>query len=296
MQAQHPRLFGVLGDPVEHSLSPTMHNAAFAALGLPHVYLRFHVPARQLRAALHEARSSGVGGLNLTVPLKEVALPLVDRLTPEARRIGAVNTIVFRQDHLIGDNTDGRGFVRSLRGAVRLRGARAVVLGAGGAARAVAVALLAAGVRELRLANRTRKRAERLAASLRSPRVTIVPLVAVGRGDALTDADLVINATPIGLRGGRLQVRYARAPRTCLFVDLAYARRPTPFLAAATRAKRRTLDGRGMLLHQGALAFEAWTGRHAPLAAMARALRAAGLPLTQLRGATSVRGTRSPRL
>src|SRR5213083_2442996 len=136
------RLFGVLGDPVDHSLSPAMHNAAFAAAGLPHVYLRYRVPATRLPAAVREAKALRMGGLNLTVPLKEAVLPLLDAVTREAERIGAVNTVLFTPGGgTVGDNTDGRGFLAALRGRVRLRGARALIIGAGGSARAVGAAL-----------------------------------------------------------------------------------------------------------------------------------------------------------
>src|SRR5438552_2351375 len=159
------RLFGVFGDPVDHSLSPAMHNAAFAAVGLPHLYLRYRVAPAALATALAEAKALGMGGLNLTVPLKEPAIPLVDRLTAAAERAGAVNTILFRPDgRMVGDNTDGDGFLRALRGRVRPRGARSVIIGAGGSARAVASALGRAGCRSLTIANRTPARAERLAA------------------------------------------------------------------------------------------------------------------------------------
>src|SRR5437667_431879 len=132
------RLFGVLGDPVDHSLSPAMHNAAFAAAGLPHVYLRYRVPAALLPDAGREAKALRMGGLNLTVPLKEIVLPLLDAITHEAERIGAVNTLLFPPGgRTVGDNTDGRGFLAALRGRVRLSGARALVIGAGGSARAV---------------------------------------------------------------------------------------------------------------------------------------------------------------
>ena len=158
------RLFGVFGDPVDHSLSPAMHNAAFAATGLPHVYLRYRVPPGSLPRALREARALRMGGLNLTVPLKEAILPLLDALTPEAARIGAVNTVLFSADEcLVGDNTDGRGFLAVLRGRVRLRGAHAVVIGAGGAARAVGSALDRAGCARITIANRTPARGVRLA-------------------------------------------------------------------------------------------------------------------------------------
>src|SRR5207247_431529 len=135
------RVFGVLGDPVDHSLSPAMHHAACAAAGLPHVYLRYRVPAALLPAAVREAKALRMGGLNLTVPLKEAVLPLLDAVTREAERIGAVNTILFAAGgRTVGDNTDGRGFLAALRGRVRLRGARALILGPGGPAPAVGAA------------------------------------------------------------------------------------------------------------------------------------------------------------
>lgn len=274
------RLFGVLGDPVEHSLSPAMHNAAFAACGLPHLYLRHRVTPAELPAALADARRLGMGGLNLTVPLKETVLPLLDAMTPAARRIGAANTLVLRGRRVVGDNTDGRGFVRSLRGAVRVRGAVAVVIGAGGSARAVGSALLDAGAARVNILNRTSARADELAARLDRPdAVAVFPLRMLETGAVLEDASLVVNTTSVGLTGAALPTRFAAAPRACLFVDLLYGPTPTPWRRAAARAGRPTLDGAGMLLHQGALAFEAWTDRPAPLAAMTRALGAAGLAL-----------------
>jgi shikimate dehydrogenase len=293
----HARLFGVLGDPVEHSLSPAMHNAAFAAARLPHLYLRYRVPIAALAGALREAKALRMGGVNLTVPLKEAVLPLVDAFTAEAERIGAVNTIVFSPDgRLLGDNTDGAGFLAALRGRIRPRGTRAVIIGAGGSARAVGAALCGAGCAALTIANRTPSHGERLAERLAGlgtgTRVTAVPLAALATGAALADAALVVNATPLGLHGARPPVRYAGSRAGCLFVDLVYGRRPTAFLAAAARAGRPTLDGSLMLLHPGALAFEAWAGRPAPRAAMARALRAAGLALTELSAPASVTSRR----
>jgi len=292
------RLFGVLGDPVDHSLSPAMHNAAFAAAGLPHVYLRYRVPAALLPAAVREAKALRMGGLNLTVPLKEAVLPLLDAVTREAERIGAVNTILFAAGgRTVGDNTDGRGFLAALRGRVRLRGARALIIGAGGSARAVGAALCQGGTARITIANRTPARGERLAerlGRLGAGATAAVPLAALERGKGLEDATLVVNATPLGLGGSGPRLRYAAAPRGCLFVDLVYAAHPTPFLAGAARAGRPTLGGAPMLLHQGALAFEAWTGRRAPRAVMARALRAAGLALTLLPGAATVAARRPP--
>lgn len=274
-------MFGVLGDPVDHSLSPAMQNAAFAAAGLPHVYLRYRVPVRELRAAVREARTLCAGGLNLTIPLKEAVLPLCDALSPAAARMGAVNTLLFGPGgRVVGDNTDGRGFVRAVGAHVALTGAAVVLIGAGGSARAVATALADAGVARITIANRTPARAATLVERLATPAgtaVDAVPLAALARGDVLAGAALVVNATSLGLGGRRLPVRWGATPRTCLAVDLVYGPRPTPFLRDAARRGRRTLDGAAMLLHQGALAFEAWTGRRAPHAAMAAALRAAGL-------------------
>ena len=292
------RLFGVLGDPVDHSLSPAMQNAAFAAVRLPHLYLRYRVAPPVLEEAFADARRLRMGGLNLTVPLKEAAVPLCDVLTPEARRIGAVNTLLFRGDRLVGHNTDGRGFLRALGDRMRLRRAHAVLIGAGGSARAVGAALVHAGCGRLTVANRTPGRGEHLAARLAAlgcPDTRAITLAALAGGDPLADAALVVNTTPLGLGGAGLALRYAASPPHCLFVDLVYGAEPTPFLAAAARARRATLDGAPMLLHQGALAFEAWIGRRAPLTAMAHALGDAGLVLTQRRAARTVRARRPPR-
>jgi shikimate dehydrogenase len=282
-----PKLFAVLGDPVDHSLSPAMHEAGYKARRLAHVYLRHRVTQAELGAALDDARRLRMGGLNLTVPLKETALSLVDGLTPAARRIGAVNTVVPRPGgRLIGDNTDGLGFVRSLRGLVRVRGARVLVIGAGGSARAVGVALADAGVARLTLVNRTQSRAEALAVRLAEAGATDVEVATfdmLSTGEILVDTDVVVNTTSAGLEGAALPLHVGATPRTTLFVDLLYGARPTPFVAAARRAGRRALDGSGMLLHQGALAFERWLGGRAPLAAMESALVAHGLTtLTRL--------------
>ena len=280
----------MLGDPVDHSLSPAMHNAAFAALGLPHLYLRYRVTPSALPAALAEARRLAMGGLNLTVPLKEAALPLLDEVTPAAARIGAVNTVCFRRGRLIGGNTDGHGFTAALAARVRIARSPVLVLGAGGSARAVATALVDAGCPRLVIANRTLERAERLARDLASGPASVraIPLADATR-QLTPDTAVVVNTTSAGLAGGRIRLDARRSAPTCLFVDLAYGRR-TPFLAAARRAGRATMDGGLMLLHQGALAFTMWTGRRAPLGAMAAALHIAGLALPEPR--TRGTGTR----
>jgi shikimate dehydrogenase len=284
------RVFGVLGDPVEHSLSPAMHNAAFAALRLPHLYLRYRVAPSALADALAEARRLEMGGLNLTVPLKETALPLMDELTPAAVRAGAVNTVRLRGSRLVGDNTDGRGFVASLAGRVRIASAPVLIIGAGGSARAVASALIDAGCPRLTIANRTPARAQRLAAELAGDATRALPVALEDAERHLTpDTALVVNTTSAGLNDDRLPLDPRRSAARCVFVDLVYGRR-TPFLAAARRAGRRTMDGGSMLLHQGALAFSLWTGQRAPLGAMASALDTAGLALPKpLHGGTDRR-------
>jgi len=278
---ERARVFGVLGDPIDHSLSPAMHNAAFAALALPHLYLRYRVTPTGLPAALAEARRLAMGGLNLTVPLKEVALPLLDEISPAAARIRAVNTVSFRRGRLVGDNTDGQGFAAALRTRVRIARSPALVLGAGGSARAVVSALIDAGCPRLVIANRTLERAERLADDLGTERgrVRAVPLADVS-AELAPDTAVVVNTTSAALAGGRIRLDVHRSAPTCLFVDLAYGRR-TSFLAAARLPGRPTMDGGLMLLHQGARAFTTWTGRRAPLGAMAAALRSAGLALPE---------------
>src|SRR2546428_5593384 len=185
------RCFGVLGDPGDHSLSPAMHNAGFAAAGRPHVDLRYRVPAALLPAAVREAKALRMGGLNLTVPLKEAVLPLLDAVTREAERIGAVNTILFAAGgRTVGDNTDRRGFLAALRGRVRLRRARALIIGAGGSARAVGAALRQGGTARLTIANRTPARGGRLAerlGRLRGRGARPRPLPAPERGHARAD-------------------------------------------------------------------------------------------------------------
>jgi shikimate dehydrogenase len=297
------QVIGIIGDPVEHSLSPAMHNAAFRRLGLDAIYVPFHVRPPELEDAMAGVRALGVSGLNVTVPHKETIIPLLDGLSAEARRLGAVNTVVRRGPQLLGHNTDSRGFRAALEAArVEIAGRSCLVIGAGGAACAVAAALLGGRCRELTVVNRTLQRADRLAARLRPAgkrsRLRVAPWSVLTERGFLGNVDMLVNCTPAGLGGQRLDaIAYEATARACVFVDLVYGPTPTPFLARARRLGRRTLDGLGMLLHQGALAFTLWTGRAAPLAAMATALRracpAARTSLTQL-GASSKRAPTAP--
>jgi shikimate dehydrogenase len=271
------RMVAILGDPVEHSLSPAMHNAAFAALGLDYAYVALRVRPVDLRSAIQGVRALGFAGLNVTVPHKEAVVSLLDELSPTAHKIGAVNTVVRRGGRLRGENTDASGFLRAVsRLGFRARAKRAVLLGAGGSARAVAWALGGAGIARLTILNRSPQRAVTLAARIRrgcATSVVAASLDAKGSPDFLEDADIVVNCTSLGLDGRTApSVEIAATPRDCLFYDLVYRSEPTPLVRVARRGGRRAEDGLSMLVEQAAVAFRIWTGRAAPVATMRRAL------------------------
>jgi shikimate dehydrogenase len=280
------RLFGVMGHPVGHSLSPVMQNAALAEMGLDGVYLAFDVPPEQLEAALKGMAAVGAPGVNLTIPLKEHAPPLLNWLSPEARRIGAVNTVRFVDGRLEGHNTDAPGFLQSLRSlGFEPAGKHCVVLGAGGSARAVAVALQSSGAR-VTLSNRTQERANELARVLNEgggdsetpEAVTVTPMEAGALERTLAAADLLVNTTSVGMspHADDPPPVPATALHPRLFVyDLIYNPAETRLLTAARQCGARTCNGVAMLAHQGALALEIWTGRPAPAATMERVLREA---------------------
>lgn len=273
----------LLGYPVAHSLSPAMHQAAFAAAGLNAVYLPWAVASDRLAVAVAGLRSlENLLGANVTVPHKEAAAPLLDARTTEAEALGAVNTIVREGTRLVGDNTDGAGFLAALAETWPDRdpGRPAVLLGAGGAARAVAVSLARAGARELTLVNRTPARARELAALVRARapacRVRVEPLTPAWRPAGIPSACLLVNTSPVGLRPDDPPLFDYGLLRPPLAVcDLIYNPPETPLLAAARAGGCPAANGLSMLLHQGALAFERWTGRPAPRATMRAALERA---------------------
>jgi len=270
------QIVGIIGDPVAHSLSPAMHNAAFRALKLDFAYVAFPVGPAHVRQALEGIRALGIAGVNVTVPHKERVITWLDSISPTARRAGAVNTIVQRDGRLHGENTDVTGFLHALRdGGFLSQGRRALVIGAGGVARAVVTALVEGDAGTVTVANRTVARARRLTRTFRSTAVNLsaAPLTVLQEREVLGSVDLIVNATSVGLHGERFfPLAYGATPPACVFVDLIYARR-TDFLARAQRVQRRNLDGSGMLVHQGAAAFKLWTGRAAPIAVMRAALR-----------------------
>jgi shikimate dehydrogenase len=269
------RVVGILGHPVDHSLSPRMHNAAFAALGLDFVYVPFRATPDTIRSAVRAMRTLGIVGFNITVPYKQDVLRLVDRLTPGANAIGAVNTIWRDGEEIVGENTDAPGFVEALRKhGVKTRGARVLVIGAGGSARAVLHALREGGAANVVLANRTKTKAAKLA---REFAAEAAGLNALEHADLLSTRTLVVNCTPVGLKGGDFLGYAAKAtPKSCAHFDLAYGRDLTPFLKLAARAGRPTIDGRHMLVHQGAAAFRLFTGKKAPVDVMLAAVGVAG--------------------
>ena len=271
------RVIGIFGHPIAHSRSPAMHNAAFRALGLPYVYLPFSVPPAALGKATAGIRALNLVGVNVTVPHKEKILRYLDELSPAASLYRAVNTVINRHGTLYGENTDGQGFLRSLAERKRsVRDREVVLIGAGGAARAVLVALIQAGSAQITIVNRTPAHAKKLIRAyheLGPTQLVSAPLNALQDPTRLKRAALVVNSIPLGLHDDTFPaLDYGATPRRCLFYDLVYGPQPTTFLQRAHHAQRTTLDGRRMLLHQGALAFELWTGHTAPLRVMSSAL------------------------
>ncbi len=276
----------LLAYPAGHSVSPQMQGAALAHHGLDASYEALAVPPEELAATVARLRSDPAFlGANVTVPHKEAVVPLLDALTRDARAIGAVNTLRLEGGALIGDNTDAVGFLRSLLEAgCRPAGTAAVLLGSGGSARAVAAALLGAGA-GVKVANRSVERARGLVADLAGSASAGGGVGALEVADDLEDAlagcGMLVNCTSVGMAGGPqpeavpLGVDLGLLPRGAVVVDLVYRPETTPLLAAARAAGHRTIGGIGMLVHQGAAAFEAWTGLSAPVEKMRAAAAAA---------------------
>ncbi|MEK6206052.1 MAG: shikimate dehydrogenase [Chloroflexota bacterium] len=263
----------LIGRPVAHSLSPAMHNAAFAKLGLPHRYEAKETADDKLGETLDRMRRDDVLGANVTIPHKEAALRLVDEATDEARRIGAVNTLIRREGRLIGDNTDRFGFHHGLAsaGILDISNQDVLVLGAGGAARACVLELQPGN--DVLVANRSVERAQRLVASM--PQEKEGELRAIGWDEArqLSWVDVLVNATPLGLHGEDALEGFAFDPLPGIIADLVPLAGETALVRRAREAQHvRFMDGLLMLLHQAARSFELWTGVPAPLETMRAAL------------------------
>ena len=284
--AKPPVRLGVIGQPVAHSLSPQMQNAALAESKLKMGYARFEIAPGELQAALESLPGLDFVGVNLTVPHKIAALAVVNDLDETAREIGAINTIKIEDRRLRGFNTDGKGFSRAIREefAVDLRDLRILVLGAGGAARAIARQCAKENCERLVIANRDPEKAAALVEQLRSffagPRVLgpVARLQSIPLDDGalrfqIANTDLVVNATPLGLNHNDSAPIPTRllAPHLMIY-DTIYSEQRTPFISAAIGAGARAANGLSMLLHQGALAFELWFEREAPVEVMRAAL------------------------
>lgn len=252
----------VIGHPVAHSLSPRIHNHWLAAAGIDGCYRAIDVPPDRLGEAVAALRADGLQGWNVTVPYKTAILPLMDRLSPAARTMGAVNTVLCKADGtLSGFNTDGIGFLKHLNATVPHwpKDRAALVIGAGGAARAAAAALIDTDIPFLMLANRTEEKARGLAADIGRQRITTVAWDALS--SAVTAAGLIVNTTTLGMTGQPpLPLDLSTAQADCVVYDIVYAPLETPLLRDAAARGLAVVDGLGMLVHQAAAAFELWFG------------------------------------
>ncbi|MBM3943354.1 MAG: shikimate dehydrogenase [SAR202 cluster bacterium] len=269
-------VLGIIGYPIGHSISPAFQQAALDHCGIDATYTAWAVPPEQVGQFVQDLRRPEALGINVTVPHKEAVIPFLDQVDDGATEAGAVNTIVRRGDMLTGHNTDGYGFLRALQeaGGLDPRGKRALVLGAGGSARGVVLALARAGLARLTIANRTVQRAEALAALGQKRGVTsgAIGLEAGGLTRAAAQADLIVNCTTVGMDHGPAQgespLSWQQIPGSALVYDLVYNPPDTPLLQQARQAGARTLGGLHMLVYQGAASFEMWTGQAAPVAVM----------------------------
>ena len=281
-----PIRLGVFGDPVEHSLSPQIQNAALKHCKIDMRYARFHILPDELREAIELICKLEFIGVNLTIPHKIAAPGLLDSSDDDVKRIGAANVVKREDGKLRGFNTDGRGFARAVREefSVDLRDLRVLVLGAGGAARAIALQCAKENSERLVIANRSLEKAQKLADELRDffagpkvlgpvARLQAVPLEEAAIRFQIANVDLIINATPVGLNRGDPSPIPARllAPHLMIY-DTIYSAERTPLVSAALEAGARAINGLSMLLHQGALAFEIWFQREAPIDMMRKAL------------------------
>ena len=271
------QLCGIVLHPAGHTRSPAMHNAAFAALGLDARYLAFDVAPERLGEAIAGARALGIRQLAVSIPHKESVIEYLDELDPTARAIGAVNTVTLREDRLVGTNTDWLGAVRALERETTLEGKDAVVLGAGGTARAVAYGLLERGAR-VTVLNRTEARAAQLTAELGAARGAADGLGEAGGLERLAalPCQVLVNTTSVGLGSDESPVEAEALPREAVVLDAVYDPERTRLLEDAQGRGAKTVGGKWMLVHQAAEQLRLWSGRDAPLDVMAEAFDAAG--------------------
>lgn len=263
------KIVGIIGCPLGHTLSPAMHNAAFRKLGIDYEYIPFEVEPEDLKEALSGLRALHIAGFNVTIPHKEAIVPLLDEVTKLARTIGAVNTVQNQEGKLVGYNTDGPGFIESLKEDANFEpeGKSAVVLGAGGASRAVSTMLSEAGVKSLTIADVVEEKAKELSEYLGEP-CRFVKINSFELKTLIEEADLLVNTTPIGMSpkiNASPLPEKVKLNKNALVYDLVYNPEETKLLKVAKAAGCKTCSGLGMLVRQGALAFSVFTGEEAPV-------------------------------
>ena len=277
MRGKYQRqLVGVFGDPVDDNPTVIMEQAAFDSEQIPMDYLTIQVKCGDLEAAMKGLRAMNFTGINITMPHKGEVLQYLDEISESAQIMGAVNTIYWKDGKLVGENTDGKGFLKSLKdGNVVMEGKNVVILGAGGAARAIAVELAGAGIRNIMVINKNSDHAQLL--------VDIINKKTPAAGSFMPwegcvripkDTDILVNATPIGfLDDEKPDIQYKELPKNLVVCDVIPNKLKTSFLQEAEKYKLKTFNGMEMLINQGALAYELWTGRKAPVEVMKQAMR-----------------------
>lgn len=271
------KVCGIIGHPIDHTLSPAMHNAAFRELGLDLIYIAFEVESEHLHESISGIRSLGIHGLNVTIPHKEDVINYLDEIDPEAKKIGSVNTIVNRDSQLVGYNTDGIGAIKALKdNKVELKEKKILLLGAGGSAKSIAFTL-SKFVKKIMILNRTEERAKKLTDNLKlmfDIEITWDHLSQEAVRQNLIDADILINATSIGMnpKSENLIKSEWLTSRICIF-DIVYSPNGTKLIQNAKRIGAKAIDGIDMLVYQGAMTFKIWTGREPPIGVMKEAIK-----------------------
>jgi shikimate dehydrogenase len=272
------KIVGVIGDPVEHSCSPPMHNAVFREMGMDYVYVPFRVRPEQIPAAVAGFKALNVAGINVTLPHKKAVLPLMDSVSQEVELIGAMNTIVFRDGIVQGHNTDARGFIASLReeGIDDVKGMKVVILGAGGGAQAVIVGLALEEVDRITIANRTQEKAVQLAEIISGKTGILMEGVSLKDkhlSEYISESDLLVSTITAGMDPSiPLVIDPDWLHENLTVCDIVYTPPETNLLKAAAERGLRTVGGTGMLVHQGAISFQLWTGKQPSVRTMRRAL------------------------
>jgi len=272
------KIVGLFGYPVEHSMSPGMHNAGLVKLNLDYVYVAFNVLPDKLGEAVKSIRPLNIRGMNVTIPHKENVMRFLDRIDPVAEQIGAVNAIVNNNGVLTGYNTDGWGFIKSLQNKhINISGKQALLLGAGGAGKAISINLVKSGIRKLYIKDIDKSRVRKLVDGIKkvNKKAGIVQYIDKIDGSIIQTTDLLINATPVGMKPGDNPVIPAALlgiNKKLVVYDIVY-NRETELAKESIKRGLVTLNGSEMLLYQGVVAFELWTGKKAPVSVMRKALQ-----------------------